>query len=75
MASLQVTCINKTNRTSPHERISNLGGSGWKYTEDQVINFIETRRNDFYVSVGWPHGHGDRRHQARTEIRQDRGGR
>ncbi|HEY4338452.1 MAG TPA: DUF3892 domain-containing protein, partial [Steroidobacteraceae bacterium] len=52
MASLQVTCINKTNRTSPHERISHIGGAGWKYTESDAIGYIESRMHTFHVTAG-----------------------
>ena len=51
----QVKCINKRDRTNPHERIENIGGYGtsqWKLTEDQAIRYIESREWDFYVSVG-----------------------
>jgi hypothetical protein len=52
MASLQVTCINKTNRTSPHERISHIGGAGFKFTENDAIAYIEGRVHTFYVTAG-----------------------
>jgi hypothetical protein len=48
----QVTCINKTNRTSAHERISHIGGSFWKYTEDDAIAYIKNSTYNFYVSAG-----------------------
>jgi hypothetical protein len=40
MATL-IECINKNNRQSPHERIENVGGSGWKITEVEAIRNIE----------------------------------
>jgi len=52
MANLRITCINKTNRTNPHERIRNIGGSGWKYSEADAISYIENRTHSFYVHVG-----------------------
>jgi hypothetical protein len=48
----QVKCINKTNRTSPHERISHLGGTGWKFAQREVIAKIEAKTDTFYVHVG-----------------------
>jgi hypothetical protein len=52
MADVQVTCINKQPRTSTHEGITHLGGSGWKWTRQQVINSIEANTNTFFTSVG-----------------------
>ena len=53
--SHRVGCINKTNRTSPHERISHIGGVGadgnrWKITQPAAIEGIETHQWSFYVS-------------------------
>ena len=48
----QVTCINKSNRTSPEERIQNIGGSGWKTSVDDAIRYIENGTYAYYVSVG-----------------------
>jgi hypothetical protein len=52
MADVQVTCINKQPRTNPHEGITHLGGSKWKWTRQQVINSIEQTTNTFYTMVG-----------------------
>jgi hypothetical protein len=50
MAEYQVTCITKTDRYSPHERISALGGPGWNWTTDEVIAKIRLR-NRFWVQA------------------------
>lgn len=61
MAQLvRVDCINKTDRSSPHERIrfiggKNLDGSRWRLAEDQAIAGIKTQRWRFYVEK--PPGH------------------
>jgi hypothetical protein len=51
MAS-EITCINKTNRQSAHERISHIGGSGWRITQEQALGRIESNAEQFYVSKG-----------------------
>lgn len=53
--SFQVSCINKSDRYNPHERILYIGGvSGgtrWKLSQQDAINGIEQGKWNFYVSV------------------------
>lgn len=50
----QVTCINKSDRMNPHERIINIGGgsggNAWKLSQARAIQGIESREWQFYVS-------------------------
>ena len=52
MADRQITCINKSDRTNPHERITRVGGPGWTRSQQDAIRDIETGMNSYYVSVG-----------------------
>jgi len=54
--AIRVECVNKTNRTDPHERIHNIGGRNengtrWKLSQEDAIAGIESGKWDFYVSV------------------------
>lgn len=52
MQTLQVICITKSPATNDHDAISHLGGVGWRYTRQQVINGIEAKTHRFYTQVG-----------------------
>jgi hypothetical protein len=50
---VRIDCVNRTDRTDPHERISNVGGpkaSGrWRLPVAEAIAGIESGRFIFYV--------------------------
>jgi len=52
----QISCINKTNLSSPFERISHVGGTSggnrWKLKLSDAIKFIEIGKYAFYTSLG-----------------------
>lgn len=53
---VQIKCINKSDRTNPHERITHVGGvnpSGtrWRMTQTDAIADMEAGTYKFYVSV------------------------
>lgn len=55
--SLQVTCISKNDRYSPHGRIESIGGTNpdgthWRLSLAEAIADIETGRRSFYVEAG-----------------------
>lgn len=46
---IQITCIIKSDRFNPHERITHVGGVGWKKTQETVIQEIESGSRSYYV--------------------------
>lgn len=53
----EVLCINKSDRTNPHERITHVGGrngdgSAWKLTQEAAITGIESGQWELFVSRG-----------------------
>jgi hypothetical protein len=48
----EIKCINKTNRSDPHDRIQSIGGPGWKISQQTAITYIENGTYSFYVSRG-----------------------
>jgi hypothetical protein len=49
VATVQITCVNKPHRASPHEAITHVGNSQGKWTKDQVIAWIEANQYQFYT--------------------------
>lgn len=50
----QVLCVNKGDRTNPHERITHIGGKNadgtrWRLTQQEAIQGIENGKWTFYV--------------------------
>ncbi|MEA2878508.1 MAG: hypothetical protein QOF14_3704 [Hyphomicrobiales bacterium] len=58
MADYRIDCVNKPDRNSPHERITNVGGPSpdgagrWKESVPNVVRFIENKEHRFYTSEG-----------------------
>ncbi|MEC0371124.1 DUF3892 domain-containing protein [Paenibacillus chibensis] len=53
----QITCVNKSERYNPHERITHVGGKNadgtrWRITQQDAIQGIENGKWAFYVSAG-----------------------
>ncbi|MDD2782235.1 DUF3892 domain-containing protein [Sulfuricurvum sp.] len=56
-ATHEITCINKSDRQNPHERITHIGGKigaegggPWKITQEKAIEGLENGTWSFYVT-------------------------
>jgi hypothetical protein len=52
--AIRVRCINKSDRTNPHERIRNIGGMNadgtrWKLSQPEAVDGIQSGKWSFYV--------------------------
>jgi hypothetical protein len=45
----EILCISKTNSIQYFERISHIGGPGWRYTEKQAIALLKIGTYEFYM--------------------------
>lgn len=49
--AIQITCVNKEPRNDIHKQIENVGGSGWKISQDKAIEEIENG-TEYEVTAG-----------------------
>ena len=47
----QIKCVNKSDRFNPWERITHVGGDGWKLTQRDAIDGVESGKWLFFVRV------------------------
>lgn len=45
----EITCVNKQDRHNPYERITHVGGAGWRDTQTDAIRKIENRTESYFV--------------------------
>jgi gamma-glutamyl phosphate reductase len=46
------TCINKREHLNAYERITHIGGTGWKHTETLAIANIEAKTHAYHLGIG-----------------------
>lgn len=56
MADVQVSCINKLPRQNSYDGITYLGGVGWRWSRQRVIDSINAGDNTFYTLVNGNRG-------------------
>lgn len=55
MQTAEITCVTKSDRLNPHERITHVGGFAgkpWTITQEDAIQHIESGAWRFYVQSG-----------------------
>lgn len=52
MPNVRVRCISKSVSPEGGEIITHIGGTGWKWPVNQVIDSIEKKSNSFFIVVG-----------------------
>ena len=71
MPDVRITCATKPDRNSPDDRITHVGGGGWKWPSGNVVASIENGTNTFFVIDAAGHrsnvgvvdpGNGPRKH-------------
>ena len=45
----QIRCINKNDRYNAYERITHIGGDGWKITQQEAVKHIKNKTHSFFV--------------------------
>jgi hypothetical protein len=51
----RISCVNKTNRADPHDRIHSVGGytdKPWKISQTEAVRLIESGEWSFYTDEG-----------------------
>lgn len=51
---IEITCVTKTDRYNPHERIRKIGGRNpdgarWSLSQEEAISGIESKKWEFFV--------------------------
>lgn len=49
MGDYQITCINKPDRDSAHDRITHIGNGTWRLALDTAIAMIQAKQHSFYT--------------------------
>jgi hypothetical protein len=44
-----VTCITETEHPTPYRQISHIGGTGWRFTQEQAVQGILNEQYVFYI--------------------------
>ena len=49
---LEITCIVKRDRTNPHERIQEVGGAGFHFSQAQAVQMTKAQPGTFWTRGG-----------------------